>query len=120
MNEDKQFIDRINRELDGQVEGLSPAALGRLRAARREALDGASRTAAHRHWLPAVAASFFVVLATTAIWYEVGRGPDESLESLLQTATVTDQQLLGEGDDIELYRDLEFYFWLEQEQQHAG
>ena len=120
MNEDKQFIDRINRALDDQVEGQAPSALGRLRAARREALDAASRPAPHRHWIPAIAASFFVVLATTAIWFEVGRGPDDALGSLLQTASITDQQLLDEGDDIELYRDLEFYFWLEQEQKHAG
>jgi hypothetical protein len=43
-----------------------------------------------------------------------------ALESLLQTASVVELQLLNEGDDIELYRDLEFYFWLEQEQANAG
>lgn len=120
MSDEKRFIDRISSELDTQVEGLSPSTLGRLRAARREALDAAHRPAPRRHWLPAVAASLFVVVATGAIWFELIRTPDLGVESLVQTASVDVLQILDEGDDIELYRDLEFYYWLEQEQANAG
>jgi hypothetical protein len=120
VNDEKQLIDRISRELNTQLDGLPPSTLGRLRAARREALAAAHRPAPRRHWLPAVAASLFVVVATGVIWFELLRTPDLAVESLLQTASVDVLQLLDEGDDIELYRDLEFYYWLEQEQANAN
>jgi hypothetical protein len=120
MIDDRPFIDRINSELDSRVEGQHPSTLGRLRAARREALDASHRAAPRRLWLPAVAASLLVAVVTTALWFNTLHTPEMALESLLQTASVVELQLLNEGDDIELYRDLEFYFWLEQEQANAG
>lgn len=120
MSDERQFIERVGRELEAQLEHQSPALQGRLRAARREALASGSGVTPRRHWLPAVAASFFVVVAAGTVWYQLSERPDTALESLLQTATAGDLQLLNEGDDIEFYRDLEFYYWLEQEQNHAG
>lgn len=120
MNDDRQFIDRVTSELNRQVEGQAPSTLGRLRAVRREALGAARRPAPRRLWLPAVAASLLVAFVTTALWFDARHTPEMALESLLQTASVDELQLLNEGDDIELYRDLEFYFWLEQEQVNAG
>ncbi|MCW8917356.1 MAG: DUF3619 family protein [Gammaproteobacteria bacterium] len=126
MNDDR-LIERIRGELDGRAEGLTPSTLGRLRAARRAALDSASRRAPRRHWLPAVAASFFVIVATGVIWFELSRAPQTApqmaLASLPQIAAMSELPLLDEsdeGDDLELYRDLEFYYWLEQELPHAG
>jgi hypothetical protein len=116
---DDRFIERIRGELDGRAEGLAPSTQGRLRAARREALDSAHHRTAHRRWLPAVAASLFVMVATGTVWFELIRTPDLAAE-LLQTAAMSEMPLLDEGDDLELYRDLEFYYWLEQELPHAG
>jgi ferric-dicitrate binding protein FerR (iron transport regulator) len=120
VNDEQRFIDRITGELNAQVEGQAPATLGRLRAARREALAAAQRPAPRRHWLPALAASLIVAVVSSVIWFELRHTPELELESLLQTASIDEQQLIDEGDDIELYRDLEFYYWLEQEQAHAG
>jgi ferric-dicitrate binding protein FerR (iron transport regulator) len=117
---DDRFIGRIRSELDARAEGLAPSTLGRLRAARRTALDAASRRSPRRHWLSAVAASLLVAVVSSVLWFEVQHTPEMALESLLQTASMSELQLLDEGDDLELYRDLEFYYWLEQEMPHAG
>lgn len=120
MNDDRQFIDRINSELDSQVEGLAPSTLARLRAARNVALDTVDHSSPRHGWIPALAASFFVAVVTSAIWFQATHTPEQALESLLQTASVAERQILNESDDIELYRDLEFYYWLEHEQANAG
>ncbi len=120
MSDEKAFVVRAREQLDAGVEAQSPALQGRLRAARREALSRVAQRAPRRHWLPALAASVFVVVATTAIWLETAREAPFPGEAMLQSVSVADQQLLGEGDDIEFYQDLEFYYWLEQEQYHAG
>lgn len=120
MNDEKQFIDQVRCELDSQVEGQGASLQGRLRAARRVALDGVTPAASPHRWIPALVVSLFVVVAVSVLWFDAARSPDVALESLLQTATIADQQILHEGDEIEFYRDLEFYFWLQQEQAHAG
>ncbi|MEN8168800.1 MAG: hypothetical protein ABFS08_01080 [Pseudomonadota bacterium] len=120
MNDDKPFIDRINSELNSQVEGLAPSTLGRLHAARNDALGTVEDSKIHRGWVPAMAASFFVAAVTSAIWFQASPSPEQTLDSLLQTASVAERQILDEGDDIELYRDLEFYYWLEHEQANAS
>ena len=120
MNDEKEFIGRVRRELDGQVEGQAASLQGRICAARREALDGVTPAAISHRWMRALAASLFVVVAVSALWFDAARSPDVALESLLQTATIADQKILHEGDEIEFYQDLEFYYWLQQEQANAG
>ncbi len=122
-NDDKQFIEQVRQGLDECVEQQSPRLLGRLRAARREALSGATGRPANlaRHrWLGAALASLFVVIASTSLWFESSQGPESSVGAQLLAVSASDQQMLRQGDDMELYQDLEFYYWLQQEQAHAG
>ncbi len=123
MNEDKRFIELVRQRLDERVEQQSPGLQGRLRAVRREALSGTSgRSAgvARHRWLGAALASLFVVIASTSLWFESSQGPDNGIESQLLAVSSSDQQMLRQGDDMELYQDLEFYYWLQQEQANAG
>jgi hypothetical protein len=120
MSDDRQFLERIRDELDAAVEAHPPALQGRLRAARREALSAAARHATPRLWIPAVAASLFAVVAITSLWMPPAGQPDSTTEALLQAASDVDMQMLKAGDDIEFYQNLEFYYWLEQEQAGAG
>lgn len=120
MNGEKQFVDRVKRELDGQVAMQSTPLLGRLRAARRTALAGRGGAHAHRFLWPGLVSALFLAVAISTIWFPALERPEMALESMLQAATATDLQILNEMDEMELYRDLEFYYWLEQEQANAG
>lgn len=118
MSDERQLLQRIRQQLNSEVEAQTPALQGRLRAARREALEGRRRRVV-RYWIPALAASLFAVVATTSLWVQhEGAGRDG--EALLQAASEVDIQMLNAGDDIELYQNLEFYYWLQQEQTGAG
>ena len=114
MSDESQLLQRISKQLDSEVEAHSPALQGRLRAARREALAGRARRSSHRLWVPAMAASLLAVVATTSLWL----GDDGEMDAvrLLQAANETDMQMLNTADDIELYQNLEFYYWMAQEQ----
>lgn len=120
MSDERELVQRIRQELDARVEAQSPTLQGRLRAARREALQGRLPRTGHRLWLPAVAASLFAVVATTSLWLQQAERSGNGVEVLLQAANEADLQLLRAGDDIELYQELEFYYWMQQERAHAG
>ncbi len=120
MSEDRAFLQQLRRELDRQVEGQSPSLQGRLRAARREALQAEGRTVSRRLWLPAFAASLFVVVTVAALWFQSIEHASPDAVVLLQAANTLDTKMLNEGDDLELYQELEFYYWLQQESDLAG
>ena len=123
MKDNKQFIDRINDELDSQVESLSSSTLRRLATARHDALDtldAKGHSVSYRGWVPALTVSLFFSVITASILFQTVTNPEQNLELLLQTASIDDRKILDEGDDIELYQNLEFYYWLELEQANAS
>ena len=120
MSDEMQFLQRISDELDEQVTAQSPALQGRLRAARRTALEGRSKLHQRRFLLPGVASALVLTVAISTLWFQAVERPEVTLATMLQAATASDLQLLHGTDEMELYRDLEFYYWLEQEQAHAG
>ncbi len=120
VSEEKRFIDSIKRELDQQVAAQSPSLHGRLRAVRRDALAGRSDSPSRRFLLPGVVSALLMIVVSTVIWFQGIERSEAPLETMLQAATVTDLQLLNDTDEMEFYRDLEFYYWLEQVLNHAG
>ena len=121
MSDDIKLLQRIRHELDAQVEGQLPALQGRLRAARREALVGVERPASHGFRTAALAASVFLVVASSALWFQSSQDSQQDTGPYLQAANSIDQQMLSSGEDIELYQELEFYYWLQQQESaHAG
>ena len=119
MSDEAKLLQRISRELDAQVEAHSPALQGRLRAARREALQGKAQHAS-RFWKPALAASLLITMVSTIFWTQWDGYPDSDGGMLLQASNESDMQMLHAGDDIDLYQNLEFYYWMEQGQADAG
>ncbi len=120
MSDETKFLHRIRDELDSQVAAQSPALQGKLRAARRRALEGRSDASSRRFLLPGLASALVLTVAITTLWFQALERPEVALETMLQAATSSDLQLLNSTDEMELYRDLEFYYWLEQEQGYAG
>lgn len=122
MSDDEQhFLKRVRDTLDARSQQLSPALEGRLRAARRHALSPSRRAPSRRYWLPAMATAALVVIVVTMSWSP--QQSEKSEISLAQSAmgkAAGDFDMLTQDAPLELYQDLEFYYWLEQEGTNAG
>lgn len=93
---------------------LDPAMAGRLRAARRTALQAAQAPAHHRlRTLLPVGALAAVALAALMVWQPLQRGDTAGPDSAT-TANATSELPpdLEAQDNPELYQNLDFYSWL--------
>lgn len=113
---DEDLVRRARAALDRSVAELDPATLGRLRAARRDALDGVAPASRRRAfvWAPLgalAAAAVALVIALSPRPTEVAKAPPPP------PRLVEDLEVVVSNDDLELYADLEFYEWLEQQDQ---
>jgi hypothetical protein len=101
---DERFTRNLKKTLDAGAEQIDAATLARLRAVRREALHAG----APRPWrwaLPAAGMATVAAIALTVYWL-----PQE----VTPGAASFEEAALLQAEDPELYRDLEFYEWLEQ------
>ena len=93
---------------DDSVERLDAATLSRLNQSRHAALEQlhSGRTmGAWGRWVPITG-----VAAAALITVMVVRGPQPED---LPTASVTDFEILLDGESLEMLEELEFYSWLE-------
>lgn len=105
---DEEFAELAKELFDDSVERLDAATLSRLNQGRHAALDilqGSRPAGTWGRWVPATG-----VAAAVLVTVMVMRGPD-SVE--LPVGSVTDFEILLEGDSLEMLEDLEFYSWLE-------
>ena len=111
MNEHPQWTQRAKHLLDESAQQLDGATLSRLNRARHAAL--AQRRISARHWMfPAGFASASALLLAVAIWH--GRpAPPRAHMAVDVPATDGDTQ----ADDEDLYEDLDFYAWLDAQDQ---
>ena len=112
MESEEKFLRATKRVLDEAEANLDTAALARLRAARRQAIEaGLARSGrALPGWLLPVGgfATAGIALAVAGLlWFAV---PDDKP---LPQATVDDLELLMARDNPEFFTDLEFYDWLD-------
>jgi len=115
--DEEQFIGRVRASLDAGMEQTPPHIAARLSAARHAAL--ASRK--HRQqplWLPASALAAVLLLAVSVAWF--AGLPQEITAPVLAQQQASDFELLVQGDDLELYTDLDFYLWLDKRNSNAG
>lgn len=119
MNDEQQrFVDRARASLDERSQQLSPTLEKRLRAMRRTALASSRRR--ERAWLPAMAAAALVVVAGVS-WFSLPH--EDHLTTLARNAVddgIADFDILTRDTPLELYQDLDFYYWLEQRGSHAS
>lgn len=95
---------------------LDPATSGRLRAARRQALEAAQPPArvASRLLLPAGAFAV-LALATLMIWqpsHHADHAPAHAVPAASTADTDTDLPPDADSADPQLYQNLDFYGWL--------
>lgn len=116
VKDDDPLVGKAGELFDGSVRELDAATLSRLNRNRHLALERAAKGAATTswRWLPAgglgVAAVFAVILWTGNRTVDVPMPP----------STVTDLEILLEGDDLEMLEDLDFYSWIDIEESSAS
>ena len=113
------WADRARVLLDESADALDAATLSRLNRARQAAL--AQRRPARQWALPAGLASACVLLLAVLTWHSYLPTAGTSLEDpLARTAVPGDLDLVSSEDSLEFYQDLEFYAWLEAQDQDLG
>lgn len=116
---DRPLVDKVRLLLDESVAQTDPGIRLRLRRARQAALDAAEEAVPWYvripRWVTAGGlATAVVLLVSVSIWMTSGRQ-----NSSVPTAQVEDVEILTGKEQLDLYRDLEFYEWLERSD-HAG
>lgn len=113
MNDDeRRLLERVRGALDEGAANLDGATRSRLAQARARALQ--PRHAVRLWWLPAGGAVFASVLAALLWLGQPAPLPGNGFNG------VADLELLTSNDGLELYQELDFYRWLEEEDVHAG
>jgi hypothetical protein len=110
--DDARLIAEVRAALDEGGANVDAATRARLAQARARALEPRRRH--WRWWLPAGGAVFASLLAAVLWLGQPAPVPGNGLDS------VTDFELLTANDDLELFEQMDFYRWLEEEGMHAG
>jgi hypothetical protein len=110
---DKPFEQRARALYHEAANRLDPATAGRLRAARRSALEAAQAPASHRRMrtLLPVGALAAVALAALMVWQPL----QHDAVPATAVAHAADNELPPDADgndDPKLYQNLDFYSWL--------
>jgi len=122
----KRFIEQACASLDERAERferLKPHLATRLRAARNQAME-AQHQHIHRGWMPAMASAFAVVMAI-GIWFSSFNdgqdvSQDVSIAQLGYESRPADIEMLAVANGLELFEELDFYYWLEQKERRVG
>ncbi len=105
---DKQFAEQAKAAFDSSVEQLDAATLSRLNRSRHAAVDalqGHRAAATWGRWLPVTG-----VAAAALVTVMLVSGPDTAT---LPMDSVADFEILLEGENLEMFENLEFYSWLD-------
>ncbi|MDC8013678.1 hypothetical protein [Tahibacter soli] len=107
--------------LDASADALDGATASRLNRARQRALAARARPA-RRWWLPAGAATMASVLLALVVVNPLTRPAPEPAIAVpaLAAGGADDAELIVADDNLELAQDLEFYAWLDAEDEHNG
>lgn len=112
---DPQTAQRVRAQLDQGAEQLNVYTVQRLAQARAAALNGERVQRSTRSWwLPALGAAVAAALVVS-VTVQVMHSPDAAVADI---ATL-DLELLTSHDDLELYQDMEFYAWLDDEPENS-
>ena len=110
----EQRARELWREAARQVD---PKTAGRLRAARREALQAAQAPTRHpTRWLIPTGAVAAVALAAMVVWQPMPHAPSsmQTADHAANATVETDAELPPDAEqaDPALYQNLDFYAWL--------
>jgi len=113
-NKEQAFLKAAKKTLDESLDTIDAATLTRLRAARRAAMtqSGPPPWRLWRNaWAPAGALTAVALVAVTAVslW-------NAGMQDPVVPLAWEEAPILGSADDLEFYQELEFYYWLQDEQ----
>lgn len=108
---EQQFIDGLKTSLDESLHEFDAATLARLKSARSAALASEQHSPGWLFGNKMVLATGFSVLLLAGLW--LFQGPDP------QHLPMDELPLLTATEEFELYRNLEFYQWLEYERDRS-
>lgn len=102
--DESKWLQVIRADLDRSADRLDAGTARRLAAARREALARYPRRFSFRLLPVAIAAGACAVLLAFVVlgWPGAESPPD-------------DPEFISSADDLDFYRDLEFYEWLDEQ-----
>lgn len=113
---DDPLLERIKESLDQQTDELDAATLSRLRQARARAVEEMDRK--QQRFKPgAIWAGGFATAALAVTLVLVWPGNNTLPPEFAQE--VADIELLSDDHSIEFYEELDFYLWLEQQEQET-
>lgn len=115
MTDHPQWTQRAKQLLDESAQQLDGATLSRLNRARHAAL--AQQRIPQRWLLPAGLASACALLLAVAMWHMQPGAPHvrSTANAPIATAPAADSDM--QADDEDLYEDLDFYAWLDAQDQ---
>jgi negative regulator of sigma E activity len=109
------FEKRARELYDASVNSLDSRTRARLAAARREAVDAATRPErqAWRTWVP-VAAAASAALVAVLLWRPQVTQQTVAADEIQVDAALDPVELLANGEDVDLVEnDLAFYDWVD-------
>ena len=106
---DEQLHQALRAKLDAGLEPIDPTLEARLRAGRERAVEaiGPGHRVGRRAAFGGLAIAATVLLAVILV--------PQHRSTLAPASSLDDYELLSADEQIELYRDLDFYLWLQQE-----
>ncbi len=120
---DEHFEQRARGLWHEAARRIDPATAGRLRAARRQALE-AARAPAHRavRWLIPTGAFAVIALAAMMVWQPLPQRPATAAVHATSSVDDLDNELPPDADkaDPNLYQNLDFYGWLASTNSHTA
>mgnify|MGYP001823802306 CR=1 FL=1 len=115
MNDDRSFTSSIREVLDDSIGELDSDVSRRLRLARYQALESYEQK--HNYWKPAGGFALATMLLVAIGVWQFG-GNERDIERFNEIGAVIaqkmdDLELIASSDSLHLYKDLEFYQWLD-------
>jgi len=121
--EQQPWVGDARALLDESAQALDAASLSRLNRARQAALAQRRQRSHMTRWLPALGlACSCALLLAVAVWVPQQRvNPADAAPGAHSTAANSGEADAISGDDgIEFYQNLEFYAWLDAQEQESG
>jgi len=116
------FEERTRRAFDESVDALDAATLSRLNRARRAALAGKGGPGPVAGWRPVATAAVLAVLAV-AFWpRQAPETPvaEPQLAVAVAPEEAEDLEIVLQEADLDMLAELEFYAWMEAEEDFRG
>jgi hypothetical protein len=125
MNKSKQNTtgqpDLMTQQIKQQLDNMTvdDKTLQGLKLARYRALDSEQTRSNWKNnwlnWKPAAAMASVVVISIT-VW--LSSNPSNQLQPVVESLTeIENIEMLSSTDELEMYQNLEFYLWLDEQQQ---